>query len=75
MERVCARARVSACSSPRPGLSCRRSVPGAVRMQKQTTVSAFERGISNSLHFLFHKICKNNAIILILEYNCKLCWH
>lgn len=42
---MCVRACKS--SSPRPGLSCGRSVSGAIRMQKQTTVSAFEKGISN----------------------------
>lgn len=44
-----------------------RSESGAIWKQKQSAISASEMGISNSLHFLSHKICKNNAIIFILK--------
>lgn len=59
--------RVSVSPAPPSDLTVGRSESGAIRKQKQTTVSASETGISNSLHFLSHKICKNNAIIFILK--------
>lgn len=62
----CAHAWMSV-SLPLSGLTVGRSESGAIWKQKQTTVSASETGISNSLHFLSHKICKNNAIIFILK--------
>lgn len=55
-------------SPPLPllGLTVGRFESGAMKA-KTNTVSASETGFSNSLHFLSHKICKNNAIIFIFK--------
>lgn len=50
-------------SSPRPGEICVCGHSNA----KTNHCLCFRKGKSVTLHFLFHKICKNNAIILILK--------